>query len=191
MVSTSSLILAVPQGSVAQAISYITPHKPARLDFLTDYLNTLWTVSVEAKIDFVLLVAQAIHETDFFTSYWWVNRGNPAGMGVTGDTAQNEASPTFATGTLAARAQASHHVLYNTGAIARGDLKPADDPRYADYIAAFGHTVQATVLKDYGSGVWAGEPKPGYADMIVPYALGILAIPAPHPGCWGNGSGRV
>lgn len=176
--TVSDLLIAKPRASAQQAMDAIVSHNPARAAFLRDYLTALAAICATVPLAYELLVAQAIHETAWFTSAWWMSRGNPAGIGVTGDPAQDAASPTFATGQQAARAHAAHMLLYCTGQISGGSgLVPADDPRYSAYVAAFGNTARVAKLADLGSGNWAGEPKPNYAAMIVPYAQAILNQP--------------
>src|SRR5690349_12908332 len=50
------------------------------------------------------LVVQMLHETGNGTSGWWIERLNPAGIGITGDPSQDAVSKVFADGVDAARA---------------------------------------------------------------------------------------
>lgn len=59
------------------------------------------------------LITQMLHETGGGTSSWWIERLNPAGIGITGDKKQNAASKHFADGVDAARAHYYHASEYS------------------------------------------------------------------------------
>ena len=151
------LILAASRGDKETFLRYASAHGAQRPDFLAAYAIEVFARCAQAGTpDAAVVLAQSDEETGHYTSSWWVERGNPAGIGVTGDPAQDARSPTFATGEEAARGQVSHLILYATGNITRAGLGPADDPRYAAYRAAYGNTVQATTV-DGLSGKWAAD----------------------------------
>jgi hypothetical protein len=127
-------------------------------------------------VPFEIAVAQSIVETAFYTSAWWWGRGNPAGLGITGDPAQDAASPLFMVGSLAARAQIAHLLLYATGRIDRGGLSPVDDPRFAAYRDAHGARAIAPTLAGL-AGRWAADPT--YSDQIAARAADLIATPIP------------
>jgi len=176
----NDIMVVKPRGTMSQALNYITPHGPQRIDFLKEYLQSLWDICQKVPLDYCLLVGQAIHETAWFTSSWFVTRGNVAGIGITGDSAQDAASHVFATGTEAARGQAAHMLLYCSGQISGGSgLVIADDPRYSAYMAAFGNVAKVMKLSDLGNGNWASDPV--YSVPISQYATGLLSMPIPAP----------
>lgn len=106
------------------------------------YLTTMYKLCTTNNIGAEVLIAQSIHETtDIDTgapwaSYWWAQRCNPAGIGITGDTAQNNASRDFKTGDAAARAHFLHDYLYAVGASIPSGVSKSDDPRYDAAISA-------------------------------------------------------
>lgn len=128
--------------------------------------------------DFRILFAQAVHETGRFTSKWWTERLNPAGIGITGDATQNEQSHTWKNGTEAARAHVVHMMAY-TGhygglpAETIADLMDLD-PRF-DAVNAAGYAGTVRTLGDLGNGKWATDPQ--YADKIAARANQIFKDP--------------
>jgi hypothetical protein len=95
---------------------------------------------------------------------------NAGSLGVTGDPNQNAASPTFKTTMASARAMSAHDLLYATGQIDKGGLKPADDPRYTAYRDAYGSTAHP-LLSDL-SGKYAADTN--YAETIASRAKTYL-----------------
>jgi hypothetical protein len=164
---TGDKIVAPSRGDAATAIDYGVAGNAARQDFMRDYIQMVYALCAQAGTpDASICIAQSVHETSDpgpWQSHWYIERGNVAGMGITGDPQQNEASPWFATGEEAARAQVSHLILYATGTIAAAGLTPADDPRYDAYVEAYGHTIQATTI-DGLAGKWGTDPQ--YATKV-------------------------
>lgn len=99
-------------------------------------------------------------------SRWARERRNYAGMGVTGDPVQNEASPTFATVEAFAIAQLLHLRLYAKGLSLPDGHPELDDanPRRQNAIDA-GYIGQAPTIKGLAN-TWAKDPA---------YATGIVA----------------
>lgn len=167
---TSDPIIGKSRATATQLMDYATAHDAERPDFLKDYAMQVESLCQPDDMpDAAIVFAQAAHETggddgDIFTSGWWVSHGNPAGLGVTGDSAQNKASPVFSTGKAAARAQVAHLLLYATGQINRGGLGPGDDPRYTAYSVAYGTKTEATTIAEL-TGKWGMDS--GYAAGIV------------------------
>lgn len=83
-----SPILGTPRATLDQAIRYVLARKHGAYttwDLAQVILPAYWEQSLEAGIDPVLAIAQSIHETGNFGSYWAARpRRNPAGIGVTG-----------------------------------------------------------------------------------------------------------
>lgn len=106
-----------------------------RMPDLRRYLDTVYG---QDFLNPEILAIQSAHETGWWTSYWWEQRLNPAGISITGDPAQNNASKTWTNGRDAARAHLTHVWLY-----ARGTTLPdgfpgskAEDPRWDAAVAA-------------------------------------------------------
>ena len=153
-------ILATSRGDAATAIAYGIAGDAARQDFMREYIDVVFDLCAQPNTpDAAIVIAQSSHETSSpgpWQSFWWKQRGNPAGLGVTGDRAQDARSPTFATGTEAARGQTSHLLLYSCGEINAAGLTPADDPRYDAYVDAHGTNPTADTIAEL-AGTWATD----------------------------------
>ena len=180
--SVKDPIIGPSRGSAAVAKRYAKDNGAANLAFCEDYIDEVYALCTPDDMpDAAIAIAQSVHETTDqgrpWFSYWWRQRGNPAGMGITGDPDQNERSPTFASGAQAAQAQVAHLLLYATGKVNRGGLVPAADPRYAAYVDAYGNTVQARTIAGL-TGKWGVDQ--GYADGVVNRAIEVFPeTPAP------------
>lgn len=172
-ITTDSPILGTGSGVV------IIPNEAQRKDELAAYQTELTRLSKMVGFNEDILIAQSAHETANWTSHWWIERLNPAGIGITGDPVQNAASPTYATGQDAARAHTVHFALYVYGSpvkwspAVRGALYQyrSLDPRFNDVaLAGFGGSVK--VLGDLGNGKWAVDPK--YAEKIAAKANALF-----------------
>lgn len=169
--------------TVAQAVAYALSVGTERRNELAAYVRELWRLSVIVGYDATILLGQGAHETGEWSdaSPWWPQRLNPAGIGVTGDPAQDAASPTYTTGEDAARAQVVHMVAYVHGNMtAPLAVMPylGLDPRWsAVHEAGFSGSVD--VIGDLGNGRWAVDPD--YAAGLVGHANAIAAYAAAHP----------
>lgn len=162
-------IVAPSRGSADAAIAYAQAHGAARPDFTADYIRTVYALCADPGMpDAAVVVAQSAHETanpQPWQSAWFRNRGNVAGIGITGDATQDAASHTWQTGAEAARSHVAHLLLYNFGRIDLGGLTPADDPRYDAYVAAYGpNKSKATTIASL-AGTWAADAN---------YAVGVV-----------------
>jgi N-acetylmuramoyl-L-alanine amidase CwlA len=87
-----------------------------------------------------VLIVQSIHETSVdgvpWSSYWYTERMNVAGIGITGDPTQDNASRDFQNGENAARAHFLHAYLYAVGTDIPTGLSRQDDTRYDAALAA-------------------------------------------------------
>lgn len=171
MITLDSPIVGAPQGTIEQALASVEPPgTPER-----DYISELWRLCALVQFDAALLFSQAHHETAGFTSRWWREHLNPAGIGVTGDPAQDAASPTFKSGTDAARAQVVHMWAYSTLVLPPVNPLVAYiplDPRYEAVFDA-GLDGSVRVLGDLGNGRWATDPT--YAQQIADKCNAIFA----------------
>jgi hypothetical protein len=152
-----------------------------RPDFLAAYLAMIYHLAPELGINADIVAAQSHLETDGWRSHWWKERGNPGGIGITGDPAQNAASHTFATGDEAAIAHVAHLGLY-VGADVPPDWAQLD-PRWDAAIAA-GYRGIATTLEDL-NGRWAVDPDNNYHGKIAARlnlmdSAGLLMEPSPQ-----------
>lgn len=169
------------EGSPVQAFACVGMGH-VREDDIQSYLAELFRLAPLVGLNPLILAAQSAHETGFWSSYWWAHRLNPAGIGITGDPAQNQASGTWKTGTDAARAQIVHmgaYVLGDTG-VRTSPLREFIelDPRYSAVLqAGYGGTVKK--IGDLGSGVWATDPE--YAAGLCRHANAILSMKGETP----------
>lgn len=158
-------IIGPSRGDAQGWIDWITRHRSEvkRPDDAIAFIRAVYTLCAPDDMpDAFIVVAQAFVETGNFSNRWWAERLNAGSLGVTGDDAQNEASPTFRTPEEAARAMIAHLLLYALGAIDRGGLKPSDDPRYLAYREEYGSSVFPTL--QLLAGRWAADPF--YANKI-------------------------
>lgn len=156
-----------------------------RLPEVKQYLETVYTIAPKIGMRAELVVAQSVHETSDATtgapwsSFWWTNRLNPAGAGVTGDPTQDAKSPTFASGEAAAKYQLAHLYLYAKGTTLPAELKPSDDPRWQDAVNE-GYAGKAPTLAGLNQR-WAMDPE-GYAQKI---ARKLNELQARYQAYWG------
>jgi hypothetical protein len=169
------------------------PANPKRPHDLADYFEELHRLCKLVDFDYRILVAQAWHESAGWSdaSPWWPERLNCFGLGITGDPAQNAASPTFATGTDAARAHVYHMALYvlppnatttDPRWLAINQYAQSDPRRAAVRQAGFAGTVRT--LGDLGNGKWAADEN--YAPQIAAKANQIFPEEAMPDIVYGN-----
>ena len=144
------------------------------------YLQTIYELAPKLDLNPDVLVAQSILETSEdgapWASQWWQQRLNPAGIGITGNKLQNEASRDFGNGEAAARAHLLHLHLYAYGDKVPDDFDPSEDPRWKAAINAK-YAGIATTLDDL-TNTWAKDLR--YAEKIADRlnaldAAGLLA----------------
>lgn len=140
------------------------------------YLNELYRLAPLVGLNADILAAQAVHETDAFRSFWWRDRLNPAGIGITGDPTENKASGTWTAGRFAAQAHIAHMSAYVLGGLTAGSIPEAQqainfDPRYKAVFEA-GLSKSVAAIGDLGNGKWATDPE--YSSAIVERANQIF-----------------
>jgi uncharacterized protein YraI len=170
----TNTIVGPVRGSANQALAVARSMGAQRMDQVTLYITEIYRRAPEIGFDPALLVSQSALETDFWRSSWWINRLNPAGLGVTGDPAQNAASPTFTSGTISARAQLAHMHAEVYGN--RQPLPPVlqgVDPTYQRVFAA-GWAGTIVTVEDL-AGTWAVDPL--YDVKIISRARVIFPAP--------------
>lgn len=160
----SDRLIAAPRSSFDDAWAFFRNRSGVlRRNEVERYLRTVYELAPKANLDPAVVVAQASHETGYFTSYWWNARLNPAGLGITGWGPDNEKSKFFKDGADAARGQMSHLQLYATGKVSSPFTK-ADDPRYDAYMDAYGAVKKADTINDL-TNRWGMDS--GYATKMV------------------------
>jgi len=165
--TVSDTILGPGRGTAAGAIAAANGQGALRFGEVTAYLNEVFRLARLLAIDPSIAVSQSAHETDYWRSGWWTQRLNPAGIGITGDPAQNAQSHTWTNGTDAAQSHLAHLLVYVLGpskasaawAKAPGAAQPlwAVDPRYDAYVEAYGDRAIARTIHDL-AGTWAVDP---------------------------------
>ncbi|MBA2276789.1 MAG: glucosaminidase domain-containing protein [Chloroflexia bacterium] len=162
------------RGTPERVLAIVRMREPARLDAVAAYLREIYRLGAAAGLNADIAAAQAIHETDWFRSRWWAERLNPAGIGITGDPAQNASSRRFMTGEEAARAHLVHLWLYAAGERLPPSLAPhrALDPRWDAAVSA-GYAGRCPTL-DSLAGTWAADS--AYADKIVDFLHRLFPV---------------
>lgn len=103
MKTSDPLIVQRQRVTTDSVVPMVLRFEPKRLAEVMMFVAELFRLCIAYGRDFAIYMAIAINETDWFRSYWWAKRLNPAGIGITGVEEQDEESPTFANGTEAAR----------------------------------------------------------------------------------------
>lgn len=156
-------LVAAPRGDPDTAFSYARHHDATRQADVRAYLNEVYRLAPQVGLDPAIVVAQSALETANWTSDYWTNNLNPAGLNIT---YPGQESETWQNGTDAARAQIVHLAVYAFGPI--GDESPLApyrdvDPFYAATSQAdFAGTVHT--ITDL-AGIWAADPK--YATSLI------------------------
>jgi uncharacterized protein YraI len=167
----TNTIVGPARGSVSEAMSYARAAGALRITEVERYVNEIYRLAPQIGFDPAILVAQSAHETGNWKSSWWNLRLNPAGIGVTGDPTQNNASPTFSSGTIAARAQMAHmhaEVFGNSRALPA--VLQGVDPTYQRVFAA-GWAGTIRTIEDL-AGTWAVDPD--YHTKLVRKAIAVF-----------------
>lgn len=108
MYTVNTQIVGPCTGKASEALAWLDVRAGAE----TEYVAELWRLCGLVGLDAAVLFAQWAHETGDGSSPWWIHRRNPAGIGITGDPEQNDASHTWANGTEAAQAHIVHMIQY-------------------------------------------------------------------------------
>lgn len=153
---TNSIIGPV-RGTPEGAIEFARRAGALRMDEVERYIREVYRLAPEVGFDPAIIISQSALETGYWKSAWWETRLNPAGLGITGDPRQENASPTFESGIISARAQLAH-----MHAEVYGDKQPLPtdlqgvDPTYQNvFIAGWAGTI--VTIEDL-SGTWAVDP---------------------------------
>jgi uncharacterized protein YgiM (DUF1202 family) len=157
-------IVQASRGASETPIAYAHNVGAAHQEQVMAYAYEVYRLASSVGFDAAIIVSQSALETDNWRDEWWVNRLNPAGLGITNDPAQNQASQTFSSGVAAARAQLAHMHAYVYGDTRPlpSDLVGADARYNAVFTSNFDGTV--STINDLSS-KWATVAD--YATRIV------------------------
>jgi hypothetical protein len=167
MVATENDVIQGPsQGTLAKAISYAQERGAQRFEYTKQYLTELFNYSTKYGLRFEVMAGQWADETGVGTTSYWVQHGNPAGIGALQTSTTGEVTYvglTYETPKDSALAHLYHMLLYTKGSIP-SELQEYKhlDPR-ADAVARAGYLGIAKTLKDL-TGRWAANPE--YARQI-------------------------
>jgi len=155
--AVTNTIVGPARGSVATAMAFARSTGALRINEVERYVVEIYRLAPDIGFDPAILVAQSAHETGNWRSSWWSQRLNPAGLGVTGDPTQNAASPTFASGTMAARAQIAHmHAeVFGSSRPLPAVLQGVDPTYQRVFEAGWAGTIRT--IADL-AGTWAADP---------------------------------
>lgn len=153
----TNAIVGPARGDATRAMTFARAAGAVRMDEVERYVREIYRLAPQIGFDPALLVAQSALETGNWRSDWWLYRLNPAGIGVTGDPAQNSDSPTFADGTMAARGQIAHmHAEVYGRSRPLPEVLQGVDPTYQRvFDAGWAGTIRT--LEDL-AGTWAADP---------------------------------
>jgi hypothetical protein len=117
--ATTDRLLAPPRGTPEKVIRYAESVGATRPLDTRRYINEIYRLAPLVGLDPAIVVAQSTLETAGWTSTYWTNHLNPAGIRIT---SSGVPSYTWATGTAAARYHLVHLYIYAAGAIDPGNL---------------------------------------------------------------------
>lgn len=139
----------------AQALKdFAVKQHAKRIEEVNNYIDELYRFGTILGIDPYMVAVQSAVETDNWTSSYWNDHLNPAGIGIT---YSGQASHTWANGVDAARAQLVHHCAYlGINPVAINVYKYLDPRFFAVYQAQLNGSI--TFWEEYGNGAWAVDP---------------------------------
>ena len=161
---TTSPLAGPPTATAPQAKRYARQRGARRLDDLGSYVDEVWRLGTMVGYDPAVIFAQFCDETGVGTAPHWVERLNPAGLGVLEDRWRpvHDLGIGFSTGVDAARAHIVHLSAYVTGYEPRLQPYLGLDPRWQAVFVA-GYAGIAATIADL-AGRWASNPR--YAEQI-------------------------
>lgn len=167
----TNTIVGPTRGTPEQAIAFARSRGAERMDEVENYIREVYRLGPELGFDPAIIIAQSNLETGHWTSAWWRDHLNPAGIGVTGSPDDHLTGASFANGTLSARAQMAHMHGYVYGSSKPlPDILQGLDPRY-QLLFDIGLAGTVRTIADL-SGTWAVDPN--YHHKIVSRATGIF-----------------
>lgn len=175
--ATSDRLIAPPRGTPEKVIRYAESVGATRPLDTRRYINEIYRLAPLVGLDPAIVVAQSSLETAGWTSSYWTESLNPAGIRIT---ASGVSSYTWTTGTAAARYHLVHLYIYAAGAIDPGHpLYPyrADGPGYQNAVN-LGYGGQSKTIDDL-TGKWAVDLN--YGTKIVGRGNTIFAASPSDP----------
>ena len=160
--SGATTIQGPSRGSANAFFNWASERGAARLPDVRLYLDTIYEFAPRVGLRAEVLVGQAVLEASEdgapWNSFWWKNRCNCIGNGITGDPVQDAASRDFENGRNIALCHLVHDWLYAVGDVLPGDLElhREQDPRWDAAIDA-GHAGAAPTIDDF-TGRYAMDP---------------------------------
>ena len=168
----TNAIVGPTRGTPEQAIEYAQRTGAMRMADVELLIREFYRLGPILGFDPALLVAQSALETGNWRSGWWVDRLNPAGLGINDDPSTHPYSDSFPNGTIAARAQMAHmHAeVYGSRVALHPDLQGTDVTYQAVFQAGWAGTI--VTLEDL-SGTWATDPQYGWKiSRVASYIFG-------------------
>ncbi len=167
----TNTIVGPTRGTPEQAIAFARSRGAERMDEVENYIREVYRLGPQLGFDPAIIIAQSNLETGHWTSAWWRDHLNPAGIGVTGSPDDHLHGASFANGTLSARAQMAHLHGYVYGSTKPlPDILQGLDPRY-QLLFDIGLAGTVRTISDL-AGRWAVDPE--YHTKIVSRATGIF-----------------
>lgn len=159
LVTPNDPMMSVPRGTPEKVIRFAQENKSTNFAETRAYIYEVYRLAPLVGLDPSLVIAQSAHETANWTSFYWTEHLNPAGIGIGYSGAP---SYTWASGTNAARFHLVRLYIYVAGALDPGNpLYPyrEDGPSYQRVID-LKYNGQVHVLNDL-TGKWATDPNYG------------------------------
>jgi hypothetical protein len=159
-------------------IAWAVKNGAQRTEELESYFATLKQGADALNFDVVTLIAQWDLETDTGRSPWWRDGLNPAGLGITGDPAQNARAQTWKTGREAAMAHLAHMAAY-VYADETAEVWPDSWPRWDVVDRRFNAPIQAGYRASrlsHLNGTWAIDPENNYHGKLASRANRLVEV---------------
>jgi hypothetical protein len=177
----TTTILGPSRGSASAFLDWAMARGAARPDDVRLYLDTIYELAPRVGLRAEALVAQAVLASSEdgvpWTSYWWMERCNCIGIGITGDPEGNQSSRDFGNGRNIALCHLVHTWLLAVGPDLPPELAPHRDqhPRWDAAVAA-GMAGTVTRLGDSTSRWATADPRAGSlpAQLTMLEAQGVL-----------------
>lgn len=194
----SELLQSKGVGQPGQLTAYAASHGALLIEDVKLLDVELYRLAPLLPLNPDLIAGQICDECGTFTNKWFHERFNCGSLGVTGDTAQDAASPTFTSAVAGLRAMLAHIAAYcGLAALNATDAatvkqlgldKPLKDydPTF-DRVNAAGYYGSVHILSDFDNHY---AQNPDYSIDIAKQANAVVVAPVAR-GCWFPGSGRA
>ncbi len=147
VISKTDPTKAPPRGTAETVLHYAQSRDSTRFTETRAYIYEVYRLAPLVGIDPAFVISQSALETADWTSFYWTNHLNPAGIGIT---QTGVPSYTWSSGTAAARFHLARLYVYVAGPIDVGNpLYPyrLDGPDYS-HLFALGYDGQAQIIDD-------------------------------------------